>query len=588
MSGSHVTGEALLPVRVEPVAGEAIDSWLEATARSMDMTLSALVRRLHLPAATRPPWLVRLSWDQFREIERATGVLPHVAESMTLEDYDDTGLQIVSLSHRLDATFPYGPLSWSRYCPGCLAESGGRWQLIWRLGWSFACIQHQCVLVDCCPDCGERQRRYQVYNSVPRPMSCRCGRSLETATALELPSNHPIVEAQRQIVDVLTTDHASFGVFADTPSYARGALDVVRSLANRVLNYASVHGLPSVTAADLSRGRTDESVGQEPLSARSTLNPKAPMRAIETAIGVTAALDIVSGPSIVAAGKRARWLVDGQSADTGPAELRSCRRDHKIAAAIVISASDPNLGPEPQLRYRTGISKPCIPDFDLPRVQIIAAAVPGEMWPTWSDRLLPDLKITPVVCSTLSYATLLTGSTITPAEACALLGDVATLNSLNYRLWILRSSAYWRSIRAGLVRLSDYLNGAAPIDYQRRRGLDYSALLPDEVWEEVSCQTGDRFRARQAIAARCYLVEKLSGVQARRVSIAIRQMNRHELATSVREFHKAMSVRRATLLDEYAQRFLAELDIDEPVQWHPPLELLEGLGLPEPTRTPTS
>src|SRR6476659_3485065 len=31
-AGSHVTGEALLPVRVEPVAGEAIDSWLEATA----------------------------------------------------------------------------------------------------------------------------------------------------------------------------------------------------------------------------------------------------------------------------------------------------------------------------------------------------------------------------------------------------------------------------------------------------------------------------------------------------------------------------------------------------------------------------
>ena len=30
-AGSHVTGEALLPVRVEPVAGEAIDSWLEAT-----------------------------------------------------------------------------------------------------------------------------------------------------------------------------------------------------------------------------------------------------------------------------------------------------------------------------------------------------------------------------------------------------------------------------------------------------------------------------------------------------------------------------------------------------------------------------
>jgi hypothetical protein len=402
MSGSHVTGETLLPIRVEPVVGEAIDSWLEATARSMDMTLSGLARRLNLPAATLPPWLVRLSWDQLREIECATGVLPHIAESMTLADYDEKALHIQPVSHRLSATSPYGPLSWSRYCPGCLAESGGRWQLIWRLGWSFACILHHCVLVDCCPDCGERQRRYQVYNSVPRPMSCRCGRSLDTATTLELPSDHAIVGAQRQIVDVHITDHASFGVFTDMPSYARGALDAVRSLANRVLNYASVHGLSSVTAADLPQGSADESVVPEPLLARSTLNPKAPMRAIETAVGVTAALEILSAPSIVAAGKRARWLVDGQNADTGPAELRSCRRDHEIAAAVAISACDPALGPEPQLRYRTGISMPCVPDFDLPRAQLIAAAVPGEMWPTWSARLLPDLKPTPVVRSTLS------------------------------------------------------------------------------------------------------------------------------------------------------------------------------------------
>lgn len=410
MSGPHVAGAALLPVRVEPLEGEAIDSWLEATACSMDMTLSALVRRLTLPAATRPPWLVKLSWDEFRQIKHATGVLPHVAESMTLVDYDGTALQTLFLPGRLDTTFPYGPLSWSRFCPACLAGSGGRWQLTWRLGWSFACIQHQCLLVDRCPGCGERQRRYQVYKSVPRPMLCRCGRSLETATAPELPTNHAIVEAQQQILDVLTTDQASFGVFVDTPSYARGALDVVRSLANRVLNYASVHGLSAVKAADLPRGCSDESVASEPLSARSTLNPKAPMRAIETAVGVTAALDILSAPSVITAGKRARWLVDGQNGDTGPAELRSCRRDHDLAAAIAISACDPGLGPESQLRYRTGISLPCAADFGLSRAQLIATAIAGEMWSAWSDRLLPDIKPTPVVRATRSYATLLTGA----------------------------------------------------------------------------------------------------------------------------------------------------------------------------------
>ena len=284
MSGSHVAGDALLPVRVEPLAGEAIDSWLEATTHSMDMTLGALVRRLKLPTATRPYWLVNLSQDQLREIECATRVTPDIARSMVLEVYDDTALQILELPHRLDAAFPYGPLVWSRFCPGCLAESGGRWQLAWRLGWSFACIKHQCLLVDCCPDCGERQRRYQVYRAVPRPVLCRCSRRLDTVTALGLPANHAISEAQRQITRVLAADAAEFGVFADSLPYAREALAVVRSLANRILNYASVHGLAAVKSADLPQLGSAESLAAEPLLGRSTLNPKAPMRAVEAVV----------------------------------------------------------------------------------------------------------------------------------------------------------------------------------------------------------------------------------------------------------------------------------------------------------------
>jgi len=65
------------------------------------------------------------------------------------------------------------------------------------------------------------------------------------------------------------------------------------------------------------------------------------------------------------------------------------------------------MGPELQLRYRTAVTMPCVPDLDTDRVQSIAAALPAVMWPTWSERLLPDLRCAAVARTTLSCATLL-------------------------------------------------------------------------------------------------------------------------------------------------------------------------------------
>ena len=92
----------MLPVRVTPMPGEAIDSWIETTARSMDSTLGWVARRLNLPTQTRPPWLVTVSVDQLRAIEAATGVVPQTVGAMTLSTYNGTALQIDPVSGRLD------------------------------------------------------------------------------------------------------------------------------------------------------------------------------------------------------------------------------------------------------------------------------------------------------------------------------------------------------------------------------------------------------------------------------------------------------------------------------------------------------
>jgi hypothetical protein len=202
-----------LPPRVAPAPGEPIDSWLEATAHWMDLPLGAIARALDLPIATRPAWIRWLSRDQLEAIEAATGVSSSAVKAMTLGVYDGTALQLDPDSHRLDATFPFGALSWSRFCPECIRESDGRWRLEWRLGWSFACVLHRCLLADACPSCGKYQRRLQVYRRVPAPTLCVCGYRLGETQTVKLPADHVIVDAQQQVFDVVNHCDTSFGVF---------------------------------------------------------------------------------------------------------------------------------------------------------------------------------------------------------------------------------------------------------------------------------------------------------------------------------------------------------------------------------------
>jgi hypothetical protein len=80
---------------------------------------------------------------------------------------------------------------------------------------------------------------------------CVCGCSLETTQTLGLPTDSAVVEAQRQIFDVINEGHTSFGVFGSDGPSVRKVLAAGRSLANRVLNYASTHGLAAVESAGI-------------------------------------------------------------------------------------------------------------------------------------------------------------------------------------------------------------------------------------------------------------------------------------------------------------------------------------------------
>ena len=311
-----------------------------------------------------------------------------------------------------------------------------------------------------------------------------------------------------------------------------------------------------------------------PLRARNAVNNRVPWRAVDTAVGVAAALNILDSSTIHDAGRRARPYLEGQNADTGAAELRSCPRDGVIPAAIAIKASTPWMGPELELRYHSVSTVPRAPNRDADRARGIAAALPTLMWPPWSDRLLPDLRRTVVARETLSWATLLAASTIDTVAAAHLLKQPVRRNTLNERLWVIRNSASWESICAGLITLSDYLEKeSAPIDYERRRQLDYSSLLSEEAWEKICSEVDGPIRYASATNARAYMVEVLTGCPTSR--------ERHQRARTGRKAEfRDPSPNVLRVLDEHARRFLERHGVHEPLSWHPPLGLLDELDLP--------
>jgi TniQ len=197
-----------LPVRIAPLPGEALDSWLEALAYRMHMPVGDLLGSVGLKRSTvKEPgtpaghWMAGLRPEEAATIAVVTGAAEAQVLSMTLAAYDGRALIIDPATRVVSKWRLWGRGVGSRYCPYCLTESGGRWSLAWRLGWSFACLRHRCLLADACPRCGRIQRAYRYRGKRPiHPAHCcyaapgstastRCGTDLREVTPVLLVSS---------------------------------------------------------------------------------------------------------------------------------------------------------------------------------------------------------------------------------------------------------------------------------------------------------------------------------------------------------------------------------------------------------------
>jgi hypothetical protein len=604
-----VTAPRTLPVRVPPRPGEALDSWLETLAHRLQAALGDVAAALGLATErepgrcrpgsrgylTAPDWAIALHGGEARSIAGACQIAPAAARELTLARYDGVALRLDPAFRKVDRNTLWGRASGSRFCPACLRENSGRWQLAWRLSWSFACLQHQCLLADHCPACGRLQRICpRPLTAVPRPGTCasagqqaigraapRCGADLTRAPVMALARGHPVLTAQRLILEAIQTGTAAFGVYADQPQPAPALLTDLRALAGRVLADVPPGELPGVLPEDIvteyRRIRSQPHSRAAPSTSRTRPGFLAPARAAVTATAVTTTIQALALPGTRQAGTALHWLFRATGKPRWP-------------SATLTSTSSWSRGTSPVLQavQLASFSHPAPLRASPAPARTRTRQAPALLWAAWTIRLAPPRRhfrqTHQILANSLSLAFVVMSTHLDLDEAAAQLGSLTSPSDTALLLHRLEHDPRWPAAVTALTRLSEYLDThRSPINYARRRHLDYNCLLPGEEWREICHHSNTAPGGRgRAVTARRWLFERLSGTPAD-LAPAPFTIDGPRSRACLAAFATLLTPALLTALDDHGQAFLHKHDIaSEPSAWQPPATLLTGLDLPGP------
>jgi len=304
-------GVRTLPFRVAPIAGEALDSWVEVVAARHGVPVSEALARyglsLQVPISV---WIVALTADQLDRIAAVSGIEPQIVAAMTLAQH---ARRFVDPS----ADPRVRRLLWvrqtgARMCRPCLGDTEGRWQLVWRLNWSFACLKHRCLLSDVCLRCGRLQRRYLHRSpTIPQsgycahrgyPASARhlgpCMARLAAGEVVTLADGHLILQAQRRIDSLLAGRTIRLALYAESRPSAADMLGDIHLIAQWIIaavsDNALAHQLPPALAGVLTPERSE----LPPVAGiRRSANPSVQ----QAAAGIVAALNVLAQSSFSSA-----------------------------------------------------------------------------------------------------------------------------------------------------------------------------------------------------------------------------------------------------------------------------------------------
>ncbi|HEX6343085.1 TniQ family protein [Umezawaea sp.] len=604
-----MTGLRRLPIVVDPVPGEGLDSWLEALSRRLATPVSELLPVLGLGQARRrgarlPAFAVCLRARESSRVAAATGIAPAAVRAMTLARYDAVALRVDHTARRVVAQYVWARRRGTWFCPRCLADNGGRWLLRWRLGWSFACTRHRCLLADRCPSCGQVPQRRTMWLRVPQASRClehpasagrrnlRCDTDLTTAPVVALAADHPVLHAQDLVDTMLTTGTAGFGLYTGIPA-ARLLTDLA-VLAPRILRTTATPVDDPVLAglADAYRAAlTDPSASATPgARGRATTPTSAPLTAVVTTrvLAVLSSTDEHTAATMLATmgtpGDATRRLLAAHHEPVHTKTLTPTLTGVLRHARRTVFPPSPRacLPGSARPRSRPGWSGDLLggpqtcPDRDR------SAQLPVVFWPWWTLRLAPHWGVQRLFRGALACLTLAAGTALSITRATALLGPGVSADYVAATLRRLTDDPAWNAQRTALRRIAHHLDThGSPIDYARRRTLDYTTLLPEPRWRTLVARTGIRRSHGTLRTLRCVLFETLSGLPAALAPAAFAPGTK-EQRDAVADHPTLLTTHLAHELDLAAREFLAAHGIDEPVTWQPPRTLAEGLHLPGP------
>ena len=167
-----------LPVTIAPVAGEALDGYLERLGAANALPHPVLVQRLSEAGAPTAFLSVAPAERLITNLAALTGLDPVALRCCTLAamvGIDTDGLDPANKNTwRRVAARGWPPAHGTALCPRCL-DDDGIWQLSWRHPWVTTCTEHRLWLIDHCPTCGSRFRSHRTPLRAVDTSPDRCG-----------------------------------------------------------------------------------------------------------------------------------------------------------------------------------------------------------------------------------------------------------------------------------------------------------------------------------------------------------------------------------------------------------------------------
>ncbi|MFG2841752.1 LysR family transcriptional regulator [Kitasatospora sp. NPDC048296] len=387
----------------------------------------------------------------------------------------------------------------------------------------------------------------------------------------------------------IDTTTASFGPYAATPQPTAAVLADIRALGIRFLADLPAEALGQWLPEDI----TTAYLSQRPAAAGQAGDRPgfmAPPRAADTAVAITGALNILQRPGIHTAGEALRGLLEAVRDELTQISVTSIddwgQGISPVLQSVHLAALAPSLRPSECLRYRTTTQSPRRPTRTARATEQRSRKIPTLFWPSWTARLAPPEGIhARTLAPVLAALLLIPDARVSLDQAAVLAGDVTDGIEISRLLQELDDLPHWPDIVTALTRLTDYLDADdTPIDYGRRRILDYTRLLSHDRWLEICLRTGTPPGAgRRARIARSQLFRRLSGLPAESCPDELGGLDSREFRAASVRFTALQTPELAHALQQEALGFLASHHIhDEPVTWQPPTGLLAGLSLPGP------